>query len=128
LEGSETILVAEDEAMLRELAHEFLATAGYTVLEASNGEEAMEVSERYEGPLHLLMTDAIMPRMSGRELSGRLRAQRPDIKVLLVSGYTDDTVLQNGLLESGTAFLQKPFTRESLLRKAREVLSHSGSH
>jgi CheY-like chemotaxis protein len=128
LKGSETILVAEDEEMLRELAREFLGPAGYTVLEASNGEEAIKVSERYTGPVHLLMTDAVMPRVSGRELSRRLQRQRPDIKVLFVSGYTDDAVFQNGLLEPGSAFLQKPFARETLLRKVRELLGRGNEH
>ncbi|MBI4458754.1 MAG: response regulator, partial [Acidobacteria bacterium] len=122
LTGSETILVAEDEEMLRELAREFLASSGYTVLEAGNGEQAIEISGRHQGPIHLLMTDAVMPRMGGRELAQSLRSRRPDIKVLYVSGYTDDAIFRNGLLAPGTAFLQKPFTRETLLFKLREVL------
>lgn len=127
LTGSETILVAEDEDMLRELAHEFLASAGYMVLEAGNGEQAIEISELHQGPIHLLMTDAVMPRMSGRELAQHMQGQRPGIKVLYVSGYTDDAVFRNGLLEPGTAFLQKPFTRETLLLKLREMLQDEKS-
>ena len=123
LKGEETILVVEDEAMLRELACLFLQESGYMVLEAANGAEAMEVSKRHQGPIHLLMTDAIMPGMGGRELAQKLHAERPETKVLYVSGYTDDTVLRNGLLEAGTAFLQKPFTRDSLGRKVRTVLA-----
>ncbi|MBI3896541.1 MAG: response regulator [Acidobacteria bacterium] len=122
LTGSETILIAEDEAMLRELACEFLASAGYTILQAGSGEQALKISECHQGPIHLLMTDAVMPRMGGSELAQRLQSQRPDIKVLFVSGYTDDAVFRNGLVTPGTAFLQKPFTRETLLFKLREVL------
>ena len=92
------------------------------MLEAGNGAEAIEISKRHQGPIHLLITDAVMPGMSGRELAQRLHDHRPGIKVLYVSGYTDDTVLRNGLLEPGTAFLQKPFTRDSLAHKVRDVL------
>ena len=120
--GKETILVVEDEDMLRELACEFLQSSGYEVLEACNGSKAVEISRRHRGQIQLLMTDAIMPGMSGRELAHRLHDDRPDMKVLYVSGYTDYSVLRNGLLEPGTAFLQKPFTRESLARKVRDVL------
>jgi signal transduction histidine kinase len=122
LKGEETVLVVEDEGMLLELACEFLQSSGYAVLEAGNGSKAVEISRGHRGPIHLLMTDAVMPGMSGRELAQRLHDDRPDIKVLYVSGYTDDSVLRNGLLEPGTAFLQKPFTRDSLARKVREVL------
>ncbi|MBI3895895.1 MAG: response regulator [Acidobacteria bacterium] len=124
--GEETVLVVEDEGMLRELACEFLQSSGYAVLEAGNGPKAVEISRGYQGPIHLLMTDAVMPGMSGRELAQRLHDDRPDLKVLYVSGYTDDAVLRNGLLEPGTAFLQKPFTRDSLSRKVREVLDREG--
>ena len=120
--GEETVLVVEDEGMLRELSCEFLQSGGYTVLEAGNGAEAIEISKRHQGPIHLLMTDVVMPGMSGRELAQRLPDHRPGMKVLYVSGYTDDTVLRNGLLEPGTAFLQKPFTRDSLVHKVRDVL------
>ncbi|HWP85069.1 MAG TPA: response regulator [Terriglobia bacterium] len=122
LTGSETILVAEDEAMLRELARELLAGAGYTVLEAANGEQAIEVCQGHSGPVHLLMTDAVMPRMSGLELARRIRALRPGVTVLYVSGYADEAILRDGLMEPGAAFLQKPFSREALLRKLRETL------
>ena len=122
LKGEETVLVVEDEGMLRELACEFLQGGGYTVLEAGNGAEAIEISKRHQGPIHLLMTDAVMPGMSGRELAQRLHGDRPDMKVLYVSGYTDDAVFRNGLLEPGTAFLQKPFTRDALTQKVRAVL------
>jgi signal transduction histidine kinase/ActR/RegA family two-component response regulator len=121
--GVETVLVVEDEAVLRELACEFLRSSGHKVLSAGNGAEALAISKRHAGPIHLLLTDAVMPGMSGRELAQRLHDVRPETKVLYVSGYTDDTVLRNGLLEAGTAFLQKPFTRDSLARKVRAVLA-----
>ena len=122
LQGEETVLLVEDEGMLRELAREFLQSSGYTVLEAGNGAEAIEVSKRHQGLIHLLMTDVVMPGMSGRELTQRMKGHRPDTKVLYVSGYTDDVVLRNGMLEPGTAFLQKPFTRDTLMHKVRDVL------
>jgi signal transduction histidine kinase len=120
--AGETVLVVEDEGMLRELSCEFLRACGYTVLEAGDGPEAIELSRQRQGPIHLLLTDAVMPKMSGRELAHQLFADRPEMKVLVVSGYTDDTALRNGLLEPRTAFLQKPLTRDSLLRKVRDVL------
>ena len=122
LTGWETVLVAEDEAILRELAGEFLVSAGYTVLDAPDGAQALEACERHPGPIHLLMTDAVMPRMSGAELARRIQTLRPDTKVLYVSGYADDAVFRNGLLEPGAAFLQKPFSKETLLLKLREIL------
>jgi signal transduction histidine kinase len=123
VKGSETILVAEDQEMLLELAREFLVDAGYTVLEASNGAQAIDISQRHQSPIDLLMTDAVMPGMSGRELARHLQSQRPELKVLYVSGYADDAVFPNGLLEPGTAFLPKPYAREALLLKLREVLT-----
>ena len=122
VKAEETVLVVEDEGALRELACEFLERSGYAVLGAGNGAAAMEISKRHQGPIHLLMTDAIMPGMSGRELALQMQGLRPDIRVLYVSGYTDDVVLRNGLLEPGTAFLQKPFTKDSLTQKVRAVL------
>ena len=122
VKAEETVLVVEDEGALRELDCEFLERSGYEVLGAGNGAAAMEISKRHQGPIHLLMTDAIMPGMSGRELALQMQGLRPDIRVLYVSGYTDDVVLRNGLLEPGTAFLQKPFTKDSLTQKVRAVL------
>ena len=120
--GQEIVLVVEDEGMLRELFCEFLRESGYTVLAAGTGEEAVEISSRHQGPIHLLLTDAVMPGIRGRELAHSLEQRRPDMKVLFVSGYTDDSVLRSGLVEPGTAFLQKPFSRGALTRKVRAVL------
>jgi len=122
LQGTETILVAEDEPSLRKLARHVLQMHGYTVLDASNGEKALRVAEQHEGPIHLLVTDVVMPSMSGRQLAERLAAVRPDVKVLYVSGYTDDAVVRNGVLQAETAFLQKPFTVTALAHKVREAL------
>jgi CheY-like chemotaxis protein len=122
LRGSETILIAEDEEMLRALAREFLMGAGYTVLEAPDGILAIETCKRHPGPIHLLLTDAIMPRMSGAELARRIKTLRPEIEVLCMSGYADDAVSRSGLLDPHVAFLQKPFSKETLLLKLREIL------
>jgi len=120
--GTETILLVEDEEGVRELTRDILRASGYTVVDAEHGGEALLACERHAGPIHLLMTDVIMPQMSGRELAERLTRLRPDMKVLYVSGYTDDAVVRHGVLESGTAFLQKPFIPDTVTRKVREVL------
>jgi PAS domain S-box-containing protein len=121
--GSETVLLVEDDASLRELARMVLvARGGYKVLESIGGKEARLFAGEYKGPIHLLLTDVVMPGMGGRELSEELATLRPEMKVLYMSGYTDDTVVRHGVLEEGMAFLQKPFTAESLLRKVRDVL------
>jgi PAS domain S-box-containing protein len=124
-QGSETILLVEDEAAVRELALRILLDAGYTVLEASHGEEAIQVAERYGGPIHLLLTDVVMPGgVSGPQLVAYLASQRQNIKFLYMSGYTDDAMVHPDMLESGTHFLQKPFSSNTLVRKLREVLDH----
>ncbi|MBF8259935.1 MAG: PAS domain S-box-containing protein, partial [Actinobacteria bacterium] len=120
--GTETILLAEDEEVVRRLAREILSGNGYKVLEAGNGREALLLSEAHRGEIHLLLTDVVMPKMSGRELTERIRLQRPDLRILYMSGYTDDAILRHGVLEDGIPFLQKPFTPEELTRKVREVL------
>ena len=120
--GSETILLVEDEGTLRELIRECLESSGYTVLEAGHGAEALKLCERHPGPIHLLMTDVVMPGISGRELAAQVGAARPAIRTIYMSGYTDDAVVLHGVLSEGMAFLQKPFTEEALARKVREVL------
>ena len=120
--GTETVLVVEDEEGLRRLAREFLETCGYHVLDARDGIEALEIVRRDSETIHLLLTDVILPRLSGRDLAVQLAALRPSVKVLYMSGYTDRAVLQNGVLEPGLAFLQKPFSLRTLAAKIREVL------
>ncbi len=126
LRGSETILLAEDSGVVRRLLREVLAQNGYTVLEASEGDEALRLSLEHAGPIHLLVTDMVMPRMSGLEVAARLTAQRPDMKVLYMSGYAEEAVSRHGRLDPGSAFLEKPFTPETLARKVREVLDGNG--
>jgi len=120
--GHETILLVEDEEMVRRMTKLILSQSGYTVLEASNGKEALAVAERHRGPIHLLITDLVMPNLRGRELAERLTAVRSGLRVLFMSGYTEDMVVQQGV-ESATAnFLPKPFSLASLTNKVREVL------
>jgi PAS domain S-box-containing protein len=122
LRGSETILLAEDEAPVRAVARQVLERYGYTVLEAPSAEAALDLAERYSGTIHLLLTDVVMPGMSGRDLADRLAAVRPGTRVVYMSGYTDDTILRAGLLGRDVAYVQKPFTPEAIARKVREVL------
>jgi PAS domain S-box-containing protein len=126
LRGENTILVVEDEESIRNLACAVLRRYGYTVLPAGNGEEALRVAGEHEGEISLLLTDVVMPRMGGRELYERIRQQLPGIKVLYMSGYTDDAIVHHGVLEEGTAFLQKPYSPISLVRKVKEVLETPG--
>jgi two-component system cell cycle sensor histidine kinase/response regulator CckA len=120
--GTETILLVEDQPEVRALARLALAACGYTILEAGCGPDALALLQRHQGPLDLLMTDMIMPRMTGRELADRLLTQWPGLKVLFFSGYTADAIMRQGVLEQGLPFLQKPFTLSALARKVREVL------
>jgi PAS domain S-box-containing protein len=120
--GSETILLVEDEEGVRDLARRILELKGYKVITASNPTEAAQVCERYEGPIHLLLTDVVMPTMSGPQLAEHVAFLRPGLRVLYISGYTDNAIVPHGILEEGVQFLQKPFTRDSLTRKVREVL------
>jgi CheY-like chemotaxis protein len=123
LSGTETILLVEDEDQIRAVVQSLLRGFGYRVLEAKNGGEALLIAEKHPTPIDLLLTDVVMPYMGGAELAKRLSAVRPDMKVLCMSGYTDEAVLQHGILEAGLAFLQKPITPEKLGRKIRLVLA-----
>jgi len=125
LHGTETILLVEDESQVRALARTVLVKAGFQVLEATNGEDALMLCERFAGTIHLVLTDVVMPKMGGRELVERLQVLRPATKVLYMSGYTDDTVVHHGVLDEGVAFLQKPITPEALTSKIRDVLDES---
>jgi PAS domain S-box-containing protein len=122
LQGTETVLLVEDEEMVRKLARQILETCGYKVLEAPHGGAALLVCECHDGPIHLMLTDVVMPEMSGRELMQRLSPLRPEMQVLFMSGYTEHAVVYHGVLEAETHFIQKPFTPEALARKVREVL------
>jgi two-component system, cell cycle sensor histidine kinase and response regulator CckA len=122
LAGTETILLAEDDAMLRPLAKGLLEKLGYLVLEAENATEALAKATAHRGTIHLLVADVVMPGRSGRELARTLATTRPDTRVLYVSGYTDDAIVHHGMLEPGLNFLQKPFTPAVLARRVREVL------
>jgi CheY-like chemotaxis protein len=121
-QGKETILLVEDEAMVRALTGENLRECGYEVLEAANGEEALSICGQHDGAIDLMLTDVVMPLMSGRELADRIVEMCPGIRVLYMSGYTDDAIVHHGVLEPGTAFLEKPFTLQGLAKKVREVL------
>jgi PAS domain S-box-containing protein len=123
--GSETILLVEDAEPLRKLAHMFLRDNGYQVLTAADGAEAQQVAEQNPGPIHLLLTDVVMPGINGRVLAERLAPRHPAMKVLYISGYTDSFIAGHGVLEEGTHLLHKPFTEEVLVRKVRELLDAS---
>jgi PAS domain S-box-containing protein len=123
--ASETILLVEDEVGVREVAREFLEIMGYHVLETRSPADAMRVAKEHPGEIHLLLTDVVMPEMGGRDLAERLQQVRPRMKVLYMSGYTDDAIVHHGVLDAGTPFLQKPFARDALGRKVREVLGSS---
>jgi PAS domain S-box-containing protein len=120
--GAETVLIAEDEDGVRKVVRQMLEKQGYTVLTANGGHEAIQICRSHGGPLQLLITDVVMPRMSGRELADRVRAMRPEIRVLFVSGYTDSAIVHEGELDPGTDLLMKPFTPEQLAAKVRDVL------
>ena len=120
--GVETLLVVEDEGAVRNLAARVLTAAGYQVLTAVNGEEALVLLEDRQGPVHLLLTDVVMPGMGGRELAARLATNWPDLKVLFMSGYTNNAIVHHGVLDEGTQFIGKPFSVMELTRKVREVL------
>jgi len=120
--GSETILLVEDEQTVRWLAREILEAAGYTVLDTGSGKEAFRLIRERAEPIHLLLTDVVMPETSGKEIAERLRAERPQVRVLFMSGYTDEAIVNHGILDAAVQFIQKPFTPVALTRKVREVL------
>jgi two-component system cell cycle sensor histidine kinase/response regulator CckA len=123
--GSETVLLAEDEDGVRALISHVLQTCGYTVVEARDGIEAVRIAGQHHGKIDLLLTDVVMPRIGGRQVAERLAELHPEVKVLFLSGYTDDAVVRHGILEAEVAFLQKPFSPASLAAKVREVLDRS---
>jgi len=127
IRGAETILLVEDAARVREVVREILEMSGYHILEAQHGAEAIEISQRHQGPIDLMVTDVVMPQMSGRELAQRLAPVRPEMRVLYMSGYTDDAIVRHGVLEAGTAFLSKPFTPDALAAKVRSLLDAPAS-
>jgi PAS domain S-box-containing protein len=120
--GSETVLFVEDEESVRELVRDYLSGTGYKVLEAVDGAQALEIAAAHKGSIEILVTDVVMPRLSGRELASRLIAQRPNIRVLYISGYTDDSIFRNGVLEGDAAYLQKPFNLKTIAQRIRDVL------
>jgi len=122
LRGCETILLAEDSASLREMAREYLESVGFTVLEAASGADALQKAKDFDGTIHLLLTDVVMPEMSGAELARQMGSLRPGIKVIFTSGYTDDAIARQGVLDPAVAFIQKPYRPRALARKIREVL------
>jgi CheY-like chemotaxis protein len=121
--GFETVLLVEDENGVRELARQYLETGGYKVIQASNGNEALEIAAAYGEPIHLLLTDVVMPGISGRELADRLLVIRPDIRILFMSGYTEQAVVHHGIVAEDATLLQKPFTFGTLASKLREILT-----
>jgi CheY-like chemotaxis protein len=120
--GSELVLLVEDNAQVRKLVHSVLTAQGYEVLVAQDGEEGLQIAQDYKSPIHLLLTDVIMPRLGGRALADRLRPSRPEMRVLFISGYTDDALLRRGVADKGIHFLPKPFDVETLVQKVRSVL------
>jgi two-component system cell cycle sensor histidine kinase/response regulator CckA len=124
--GMETILLVEDDERVRSLIHEVLVGYGHQILEAANGPAAISVCESYTETIHLLVTDVVMPGISGRALVSRLTQLHPEMKVLYMSGYTHDVIVDRAVLEQGTHFLQKPFELGVLARKVREVLDAPG--
>lgn len=122
MRGAETVLLVEDEDQVRTVTAEMLRKFGYHVLEARSPGEALLISEQHPVTIHILLTDVIMPKMNGRQLAERIAAARPNIRVIYMSGYTDNVITHHGVLDSDVAFVQKPLTPEPLLAKVRQVL------
>lgn len=122
LRGTETILLVEDDELVRRLIHDVLENWGYRLIDAANGVEALSTCEHGEYPIHLLVTDVVMPGMSGRDVASRVAALRPEIKVLFMSGYTAEAIVHQGMLDGNTPFIQKPFEPDAFARKVRDVL------
>ncbi len=123
--GDETILVVEDDEKVRAVTVEVLMKYGYRVLDAPNGAKAMLICENHKGPIHLVLTDVVMPEMSGGELGGKLSLLYPEMKVIYMSGYMENEIVHTGVLQEGVNFIQKPFTLEGLATKIREVLTQT---
>jgi CheY-like chemotaxis protein len=123
--GDETILLVEDETVVRQLVAEILESSGYTVMQAGDGPSALELLRRHSGTLDLLLTDVVMPGMSGPEVAQAVTSMRPGTQVLYTSGYTDSAIGHHGVLEPGIAFLQKPFSANDLTRKVRVLLDEA---
>jgi len=122
VEGTETVLLVEDEGAILRMGKAMLESFGYTVLAADRPDEALAIVDQHDGPMHLLITDVVMPDMNGKELMAKIRKHQPKIKVLFISGYTEDVIMHRGILQQNVNFLQKPFTVDSLARKVREAL------
>jgi CheY-like chemotaxis protein len=120
--GRETILLVEDQEVVRKLAHKLLTRLGYDVIQARDGITALSALEQHVGPLDLLLTDVVMPSMSGSELAARVLALRPEIKVLFTSGYTENAISHHGILDAGVNFIAKPYVPHALAQKIRQVL------
>ena len=128
LQGVETVLLVEDDSSVRAFAARALRGQGYKVLEASNGKEALQTAQEFTGEIHLILTDVVMPEMSGKELASQIEAARPGIKALFVSGFTSNAIIHHWVLDSSVFFLQKPFTADDLAHKVREVIDSTGNH
>ena len=132
LQANETILLAEDSVSLREMAREYLESVGYAVLEAASGAEALQKAKEFDGTIHLLLTDVVMPEMSGPELARQIAALRPEVRVIFTSGYTNDAIARQGVLDPSVAFIQKPYRPKALARRIQEVLTEpatqAGNH
>jgi two-component system cell cycle sensor histidine kinase/response regulator CckA len=126
-QGQETVLVVEDEELVRRVARRILQNYGYIILEASTGREALVIGEEYPGPIHLLLTDVMMPEMGGKELVDRWKDQHPETQVIFTSGYTENAIVHNGNLDPDIHFIQKPYRPNALARMVREVLDDYGN-